>query len=62
MESYVQGTSKVHTMDRMLHSRKSILCTLKDNLVMTQNQMKQQANQYRSKCSFAKGDEVFHHL
>jgi hypothetical protein len=45
MVSYLLGTSKVQVVDHMLHTREAILCTLKDNLVMAQNHMKQQVNQ-----------------
>jgi hypothetical protein len=60
--SYLLGTSKVHVVDNTLHTREAILHTLKDNLVMAQNRMKQQANQHHSKCSFVEGDQVFLHL
>jgi hypothetical protein len=52
MASYVPGTSKVHAVDRMLHTREAIIHILKDNLVMAQNQMKQQVDQHRSKHFF----------
>jgi hypothetical protein len=56
--SYVPGTSKVHAVDTTLHTRKTIICILKDNLFMVQNRMKQGADQHRSKCSFHEGDQV----
>jgi hypothetical protein len=46
-------------MDRILHSRESILQILKDNLVMAQNQMNQKENHHHSERSFAVGDMVF---
>jgi hypothetical protein len=57
--SYVLGTSKVHAIDRTLHTKEAIIYILKDNLVMAQNQMKQQVDQHRSECSFNEGDQVF---
>jgi hypothetical protein len=42
----------------MLTVREAILRTLKENLVMAQNCMKQKANQDRSKCQFVEGDQV----
>ena len=39
--------------------REDILRTLKENLVMAQNHMKQQADQGHSERQFAKGDQVF---
>ena len=46
-------------MDQTLIVREAILCTLNENFVMTQNHMKQQEDQGRSECQFAKGDHVF---
>ena len=40
----------------MLTIREAILHTLKENLVMAQNRMKQQANQGRSERQFVEGD------
>jgi hypothetical protein len=57
--SYLLGTSKVHVVDNTLHTREAILHTLKDNLVMAQNRMKQQVDQHHSECSFAKGIRCF---
>jgi hypothetical protein len=45
--SYLPGASKVQTVDLTLTSREAILRTLKENLVMAQNRMKQQADQGR---------------
>jgi hypothetical protein len=57
--SYFPGVSKVQAVDQMLTVREAILRTLKENLVMAQNRMKQQADQGRSECQFAEGDQVF---
>jgi hypothetical protein len=57
--SYFPGVSKVQEVDQTLTVREAILHTLKENLVMAQNHMKQQANQGRSECQFAEGDQVF---
>jgi hypothetical protein len=43
----------------MLTVREDILCTLKANLVMAQNHMKQQADQGPYERQFAEGDQVF---
>ena len=45
--SYLLGTSKVQAVDLTLKSRADILRTLKENMVMAQNRMKQQADQGR---------------
>jgi hypothetical protein len=57
--SYFPGVSKVQAVDQTLTSREAILHTLKENLVMAQNRMKQQADQGRSECQFEEGDQVF---
>jgi hypothetical protein len=57
--SYFPGVSKVQVVDQMLTVREAILCTLKENLVMAQNCMKQQADQGHSERQFAEGDQVF---
>jgi hypothetical protein len=46
--SYLPGTSKVQEMKTLLHNCQLTLATLKDNLAMTQNRMKQQAYQHCS--------------
>jgi hypothetical protein len=43
----------------MLTVQEVVLHTLKDNFVMAQNHMKQQANQGRFERQFAEGDQVF---
>jgi hypothetical protein len=45
-------------MDQTLTVQEDILCTLKENLVMAQNHMKQQVVQGRSKRQFTEGDQV----
>jgi hypothetical protein len=45
--SYMPGVSKVQEVDNNLAVREAILCTLKTNLAMAQNHMKQQADQGR---------------
>jgi hypothetical protein len=57
--SYLPGVSKVHAVDQTLTVREDILCTLKENLVMAHNRMKQQADQGHSERQFAEGDQVF---
>jgi hypothetical protein len=51
--SYLPGVSKVQVVDQTLTVQEAILHTLKDNLVMAQNHMKQQADQGRSEHQFA---------
>ena len=45
--------------DQTLTVREAILRTLKKNLVMAHNCMKQQVDQGRSECQFVEGDQVF---
>jgi hypothetical protein len=59
---YMPSVSKVREFDRNLTAHMTILRTLKENLVMSQNDMKQQAKQGHSKCQFSEGDQVFIHL
>jgi hypothetical protein len=53
--SYIPSLSKVQAVDQTLTVREAILCSLKENLVMAQNHMKQQADQGRSECQFVEG-------
>jgi hypothetical protein len=46
-------------VDQTLTAREAILRTLKENLVMAQNRMKQQAEQGRFERQFSEGDQVF---
>jgi hypothetical protein len=57
--SYMPGVSKVQAVDQTLTVREAILRTLKENLVMAQNHMKQQADQGHSEHQFVEGDQVF---
>jgi hypothetical protein len=57
--SYLPGASKVQAVDLTLTSREAILRTLKENLVMAHNCMKQHVDQGRSERQFAEGDQVF---
>jgi hypothetical protein len=57
--SYFPGVLKVQVVDQTLTAREAILCTLKENLVMAQNRMKQKVDQGRSELQFAEGDQVF---
>jgi len=59
MTSYIPGTSKVHDVYRMLHTREAIIYILKDNLVMEQNWMKQQVDQHIFERYYNEGDQVF---
>jgi hypothetical protein len=53
------GVSKVQAVDQTLTVREAILRTLKENLVMAQNHMKQQVDQGHSERQFTEGDQVF---
>jgi hypothetical protein len=57
--SYMPSVSKVQAADQTLTFREVILHTLKENLVMAQNQMKKQADQGHSERQFVEGDKVF---
>jgi hypothetical protein len=57
--SYLPCASKVQAVDLTLTTREAIFRTLKENLVMAQNHMKQQADQGRSERQFVEGDQVF---
>jgi hypothetical protein len=57
--SYLPGVSKVQVGDQTLTVREDILCTLKENLFIAQNRMKQQADQGFSEHKFEEGDQVF---
>jgi hypothetical protein len=57
--SYLPGVSKVQAVDQMLTVRETILCTLKENLIMAQNHMKQRADQGLFEHQFEEGDQVF---
>jgi hypothetical protein len=57
--SYLPGTSKGQAVDQTLTVREDILRTLKENLVMAHNHMKQQADQCHFERQFVEGDQVF---
>ena len=54
--SYLPSALKVQAIDLTLTSREAILHTLKENLVMEQNHMKQQEDQGRSEHQFEEGE------
>ena len=54
--SYMPGVSKVQAIDQTLTIHEVIFQTLKENLVMAHNRMKQQVDQGCSECQFAEGD------
>jgi hypothetical protein len=56
--SYLPGTSKVQAIDQTLIVQEDILRTLKENLVMEHNRLKQQVDQGCSERQFAEGDQV----
>jgi hypothetical protein len=57
--SYMPGVSKVQVVEKTLIVREDILHTLKENMVMDKNHMKQHADQVHSECQFVEGDQVF---
>src|SRR5277367_2864096 len=57
--SYLRENSKVQAMEHHIEYQQQVLQLLKDNLVLAQNRMKQQADQHRSERSFVVGDWVF---
>jgi hypothetical protein len=57
--SYLASVSKVQAVDQTLTVREAILRTLKENLVMAHNRMKQHVDQGHSERQFAEGDQVF---
>eukprot|EP00253_Pinus_taeda_P006305 PITA_06305 len=54
--SYLRENSKVQAVEHHIEHQQQVLQLLKDNLVLAQNRMKQQANQHRSGRSFDVGD------
>ena len=54
--SYNPGTSKVNVMDSFLQNWEATLATLKENMEMTQNCMKQEVDQHHFDHSFEEGD------
>jgi hypothetical protein len=57
--SPLKGHSKVQVVEDHLQYQQEVHQILKDNLVTSQNRMKQQADQHRSERSFEEGDWVF---
>jgi hypothetical protein len=57
--SYFPSVSKVQAVDQTLTVREAILHTLKENLVMAHNHMKQQEDEGHSEWKFTEGDQVF---
>jgi hypothetical protein len=57
--SCMPGVSKVQEADKNITVREGILRALKDNFVMAQNHMKQQAEQGRFERHLVEGDQVF---
>eukprot|EP00253_Pinus_taeda_P036062 PITA_36062 len=60
--SYLRENSKVQAVEHHIEHQQQVLQLLKDNLVLAQNRMKQQADQHRSERSFDVGDWVFPRL
>jgi hypothetical protein len=54
--SYLLGASKVQVVYLTVTAQEAILYTLKENLVMSRNCMKQQVDQGHSERKFAEGD------
>ena len=57
--SPLKGHSKVQVVEDHLQHHQEVLQILKDNLVTSQNKMKQQAGQHRSERSLKKGIGYF---
>jgi hypothetical protein len=57
--SYMSSVSKVQAIHQTLTVREAIIHTLKVNLVMDHNCMKQHVDKGRLECQFAEGDQVF---
>eukprot|EP00253_Pinus_taeda_P006531 PITA_06531 len=57
--SYLRENSKVQVVEHHIEHQQQVLQLLKDNLMLAQNRMKQQADQHRSERSFDVDDWVF---
>jgi hypothetical protein len=57
--SPLKGNTKVQAVEDHIGNQQEVLKLLKDNLVMAQNRMKQQADQHHSEREFEVGDWVF---
>ena len=55
----LKGKYKVQVVEDHLENQQEVFQILKDNLVISKNKMKQQADQYHSERSFKEGDWVF---
>jgi hypothetical protein len=55
----LRGNTKVKAVEEHIGNQQEVLRWLKENLVMAQNRMKQQADQHRSEREFEVGDWVF---
>jgi hypothetical protein len=62
IKSPLKGNTKVQVVDDHIGNQQEVLKILKDNLVMTQNSMKQQADQHRNEREFEVGNWVFMRL
>jgi hypothetical protein len=60
--SPLKGNTKVQVVEDHIGNQQEVLKLLKDNLVMAQNRMKQQADQHHSEREFEVGDWVFMRL
>jgi hypothetical protein len=60
--SPLKGTAKVQAMEDHIRHQQEVLKLLNDNLVITQNRMKQQADQHHNEREFEVGDWVFFRL
>jgi hypothetical protein len=54
--SPLRGKGKVQVVEDHIEHQQEFLKILKDSLVITQNRMKQQANQHHSETNFEVGD------
>ena len=57
--SYLRENSKVQAVEHHIEHQQQVLQLLKDNLVLAQNRMKQQADQHHNERSFDVGNWVF---
>ena len=55
----IQGSTKLPSIKGQLQDNQRIMQTLKDNLTMAQNHMKQQAEQHRTEREFELANWVF---
>jgi len=57
--SPLKGREKVQVVEDHIYHQQEVLKLLKDNLVTTQNRMKQQETQHPNKRKFEVGDWIF---